>query len=104
MSKSTFLHGYLNEHVFIEQSLGYVKAGNEHKIYKLKKALYGLKQAPRPWYSRIESYFLNVGFSKCPHEHTLFVKVGVNGKILIVCLYVDDLNFTGNCDTMFEEF
>ena len=33
-----------------------------------------------------------------------FVKVGVNGKILIVCLYVDDLIFTGNCDAMFEEF
>lgn len=87
-----------------EQPPGYVKIGNEHKVYRLKKALYGLKQALRAWYSRIETYFLKVGFSKCPYEHTLFVKIGDKGKMLIVCLYVDDLIFTGSCDGMFEEF
>lgn len=81
-----------------------MKIGNEHKVYKLKKALYGLKQAPRAWYSRIESYFLKVGFSKCPYEHTLFVKTRNNGELLIICLYVDDLIFTGNCSAMFDEF
>lgn len=48
--KSAFLHGDLREEVFIDQPPGYVKLGNEHKVYKLKKALYGLKQAPRAWY------------------------------------------------------
>ncbi|KAL0360219.1 UNVERIFIED_CONTAM: Retrovirus-related Pol polyprotein from transposon TNT 1-94 [Sesamum radiatum] len=102
--KSAFLHGYLDEQVFVEQPPGYIKTGNEHKVYRLNKALYGLKQAPRAWYSRIEAYFLKVGFSKCPYEHTLFVKIGKGGKMLIVCLYVDDLIFTGNCDAMFQEF
>ena len=68
--KSVFLHGYLEEQVFIEQPLGYIKVGNENKVYKLKKALYGLKQASRAWYSRIEAYFLKDGFIKCPYEHT----------------------------------
>ena len=81
-----------------------MKIGNEYKVYKLKKALYGLKQAPRAWYSRIESYFIKAGFSKCPYEHTFFVKFGEKGKLLIVCLYVDDLIFTGNCTAMFDEF
>ena len=45
--KSAFLHGKLNEVVFVEQPCGYVKKRNEQKVYKLKKALYGLKQAPR---------------------------------------------------------
>jgi hypothetical protein len=71
--KSTFLHGELEEHVYIDQPPGYVKLGAEDKVYKLKKALYGLKQAPRAWYSRIEAYFLREGFQKCPHEHTLFL-------------------------------
>ena len=78
--------------------------GNEHKVYKLKKTLYGLKQAPRAWYSRIEAYFLKEGFQKCPYEHTLFVKNGDEGKMLIVYLYVDDLIYTRNDTTMFGDF
>ncbi|WJZ94710.1 hypothetical protein VitviT2T_013543 [Vitis vinifera] len=93
--KSAFLHGELNEVVFIEQPQGYEKKGEEHKVYKLKKALYGLKQAPRAWYSRIEAYFIKEGFKRCSCDHTLFIKTGNGGKILIVSLYVDDLIFTG---------
>ena len=102
--KSAFLHGYLEEQVFIDQPPAYVKIGNEHKVYKLKKALYGLKQALRAWYSRIESYFIKAGFTKCPYEHSLFIKFNEKGKMLIVCLYVDDLIFTENCTLMFDEF
>jgi len=101
--KSAFLHGKLEEQVYIDQPPGYVKLGAEDKVYKLKKALYGLKQAPRAWYSRIEAYFLREGFQKCPHEHTFFVKTE-NGKMLIVCLYVDNLIYTGNNYAMFEKF
>ncbi|KAJ7954712.1 Retrovirus-related Pol polyprotein from transposon TNT 1-94 [Quillaja saponaria] len=102
--KSTFLHGELEEQVFIDQPPGYVKLGSEHKVYKLKKALYGLKQAPQAWYSRIDKYFLEESFEKCPYEHTLFVKNEDGGKMLLVCLYVDDLIFTGNDVVMFEKF
>ena len=45
--KSAFLHGTLEEEVYIQQPQGYVKKNNEQKVYKLQKALYGLKQAPR---------------------------------------------------------
>lgn len=102
--KSAFLHCELNEEVFIEQPPGYEAKGNEQKVYKLKKALYGLKQAPRAWYSRIESYFVREGFKKCPYEHTLFIKTADGGKILIVCLYVDDLIITGSDELMFTKF
>ena len=60
--KLAFLHGDLQEEIFIDQPFGYVKLGIEHKVYKLKKkALYGLKQAPRAWYSHIHAYFLKEG-------------------------------------------
>ena len=55
--KSAFLHGELEEAVYMEQPEGYVCKGGEHKILKLKKALYGLKQSPRAWYSKIEGFF-----------------------------------------------
>jgi len=102
--KSAFLHGDLEEQVFIEQPPGYINFGNEHKVYRLKRALYGLKQAPRTWYSRLEAYFLKEGFQKGPYEHTLFIKISNYGKILIECVYVDDLIFTRSDAAMFEKF
>ena len=102
--KSAFLHGEITEEVFVEQPPEYDQKGHESKVYRLKKELYGLKQVPRAWYSRIETYFIKEGFTKCPYEHTLFIKTADGGKILIVCLYVDDLIFTGNDEVMFEQF
>lgn len=101
--KSAFLHGELKEEVFIEQPQGYEKKGAEGKVYKLKKALYELKQAPRAWYSKIESYFVKEGFERCFCEHTLFIKTE-GGSFLVVSLYVDDLIFTGNDESMFARF
>ena len=102
--KSAFLNGSLEEEVFVDQPVGYVKKGHEDKVLKLKKALYGLKQAPRAWYTRIDSYFQENGFLKCPYEPTLYTKSDSHGNMLIVCLYVDDLIFTGNDANMFDAF
>ncbi|KAL6321184.1 hypothetical protein AAG906_015528 [Vitis piasezkii] len=44
------------------------------------------------------------GFERCHSEHTLFVKTSKGGKILILSLYVDDLIFIGNDESMFYEF
>ncbi|CAJ2632965.1 unnamed protein product [Trifolium pratense] len=101
--KSVFLHGELDETVYVEQPLGYQKKEKE-MVYRLKKSLYGLKQAPRAWYSKIEAYFCREGFVKCTHEHTLFVKKESDGRIIIVSLYVDDLIFTGNDQNLFDKF
>ncbi|KAL0559407.1 hypothetical protein IC582_004016 [Cucumis melo] len=94
--KSAFSNGQLKEKILLVQPLGYVKRGEEEKVYKLKKALYGLKQAPRAWYNHIDNFFLKTGFRRCPYEHELYVKEDKYDKFLIVSLYVDDLLFTGN--------
>ncbi|GAU28453.1 hypothetical protein TSUD_55040 [Trifolium subterraneum] len=101
--KSVFLHGELAEDIYVSQPLGY-ESENEGMVYKLKKALYGLKQSPRAWYSKIESYFAEEKFEKFPYEHTLFVKYGTKEKNLVVSLYVDDLIYTGNDQTLMNEF
>lgn len=62
--KSAFLHGELNEDVYVEKTKGFEVREESNKVYKHKKALYGLKQAPRAWYSRIEGYFVKEGFEK----------------------------------------
>jgi hypothetical protein len=45
--KTTFLNGDLQEEVYVQQPLGFIQPGQEHKILKLSKSLYGLHQAPR---------------------------------------------------------
>ena len=99
---SGFFNGSLKEEFYVKQPPGYEVGGQEDKVYRLKKALYGLKQAPRVWYSRIDEYLNGEGFSRSPSEPTLYTKVNQEGKILIVCLYVDDLIFTR--DLSLDEF
>jgi hypothetical protein len=102
--KSAFFNGFLEEEVYIEQSMRYEVNEHEDKVLKLNKALHGLKQAPRAWYSRIDDYFLKNEFIKCPHEYVIYVKIKKNDDILIVCLYVHGLIFIGNNPKMFEDF
>lgn len=101
--KSAFLHGELEEDVYVEQPQRYEVLEKKEMVYKLHKALYGLKQAPRAWFSRIEAYFIKEGFTNSSNEQTLFIKK-IGGNILIVSVYVDDLLFTGNNDELLEEF
>jgi hypothetical protein len=100
--KSAFLNGFLDKEVYVDQPPGYEVKDQEQKVYKLKKALYGLKQAPRAWYSRIDSYLIANGFSRSENEPTLYVKTDPPGNILLVCIYVDDMIYTGNL--MLQEF
>ena len=45
--KTTFLHGDLEEDIYMQQPHGYEVKGKENLVFKLKKSLYGLKQVPR---------------------------------------------------------
>ncbi|KAG8482698.1 hypothetical protein CXB51_024274 [Gossypium anomalum] len=88
---STFLNGFLEEEIYIDQPQGFVVSGKEQMVYRLKKALYGLKQAPRAWYARIDTYLVSLGFNRSVSEPTLYVKKNEAEIQLIVSLYVNDL-------------
>eukprot|EP00253_Pinus_taeda_P013842 PITA_13842 len=45
--KTAFLHGDLDEEIYMEQPEGFVHHRNENFSCRLKKSLYGLKQSPR---------------------------------------------------------
>ena len=92
--KTAFLHGELNETVYVNQPEGFEVKGSEMKVYKLHKALYGLKQAPRAWNHKLNQILLELGFRKCTKEASVYRKT-VNSSILVVAVYVDDLFVTG---------
>jgi hypothetical protein len=45
--KTTFLHGYLEEEIYMQQPQGYEVKGKNNLVCRLKKRLYGLKKNPR---------------------------------------------------------
>jgi hypothetical protein len=96
--KSRFLNSFLEEEFYVDQPPIFEFQENLAKVYRLKKALYVLKQAPRAWYIRIDSYLIKSGFSRSQNEPTLYTKTDHHGKIMIVCLYVDDMIYTGNLE------
>jgi hypothetical protein len=72
--KSTFLNRDLKEEVCVVQPPGFVRHGQEHKVYKLIKALYGMRQAPREWNTKLDATLKGLGFSHSPLEHGLYAR------------------------------
>ncbi len=95
--KNVFLHGDLQEEVYMEQPPGYVDQTRPNLVCRLKKALYGLKQAPRAWLDKIGQYLVRSGFQTSNVNFSLYVKRTDHGIVVIV-IYVDDLIITGDSD------
>ena len=62
---------------------------------KLKRALYGIKQETLVWYTMINSYLTSLGFAKSEADANIY-HILVEGKLLIIVLYVDDLILNGD--------
>nr|GEV78991.1 retrovirus-related Pol polyprotein from transposon TNT 1-94 [Tanacetum cinerariifolium] len=82
--KTAFLHGSLNEEVYVCQPKGFIDADHLSHVYKLKKALYGLKQAPRAWYDELSTFLLHNHFFKGTIDPTLFIRRFDNDILVVV--------------------
>ena len=56
--KTAFLNGELDKEIYMDQPIGFVTKGQEHKVCKLKRSIYGLKQSSRQWYLRFHQAVL----------------------------------------------
>ena len=93
--KTAFLHGDLEEELYMEQPEGFIAQGKEDYVCKLKKSLYGLKQAPRQWYKKFEFVMGEHGYKKTTSDHCVFIRRFSSGDFIILLLYVDDMLIVG---------
>src|SRR6266540_5801944 len=93
--KNAFLHGDLQEEVYMEIPPGFSTSETDGKVCRLKKSLYGLKQSPRAWFDKFRRAVCNIGYGQCNGDHTLFYR-HLKGKITILAVYVDDIIITGD--------
>jgi len=93
--KNTFLHGDLQEEVYMEIPPGFSKDVIAEKVCRLKKSLYGLKQSPRAWFDRFRCALCGMGYKQCNGDHTVFYRHS-GRRIAILAVYVDDIIITGD--------
>ena len=93
--KTTFLNGVIKEEVYIEKQEGFQTFNRDLHVCRLKRALYGLKQEPRSSQTGIDNYFTKLGFTKSEVDANLY-DIVVEGKLLIIVVYVDDLIITSD--------
>jgi hypothetical protein len=99
--KTTFLHGDLEEEIYMKQVDGFAVKGKKEMICKLKKSLYGLKQSPRTWYQNFDTYMLRLGFTRSKEDHCVYFKLICDHLIYLV-LSVDDMLLIGNTRRLFR--
>ncbi|KAM2392165.1 hypothetical protein ACFX1X_035690 [Malus domestica] len=90
--KNAFLHGNLEEEVYMDFPPGY-SVGRNTGVCRLRKSLYGLKQSPRAWFDRFTQVMKRIGYNQSHSDHTLFVKRRQE-KVTALIIYVDDMIIT----------
>ena len=89
--KTAFLHGNLDETIYMEQPEGYIAKGDGGKVCLLRKSLYGLKQSPRQWNLRFDSFIKKIGFTRCVKDPCVYMNKSKAGDNIYLLLYVDDM-------------
>ena len=89
--KTAFLHGTLDEEIYMSQPDGFKVPGHENWACKLSKSLYGLKQSPRQWYKRFDSFMINQKYTRSQFDHCVYFRKLQDGTFVYLLLYVDDM-------------
>ena len=92
---TAFLNGNLQEDIYMQQADGYIQAGNEQLVCKLKKSLYGLKQSLRCWNIVFNDYLKSIDFEQSTADPCVYIKKKAD-SLTIVTVCVDDLIVIAN--------
>ncbi|KAE8727661.1 hypothetical protein F3Y22_tig00005406pilonHSYRG00056 [Hibiscus syriacus] len=101
--KTAFLHGNLEEEIYMLQPEGFEEKEKKNLVCMLNKSLYGLKQAPRCWYKRFDSFIMCLGYNRLNANPCAYFKRSGDNDFLILLLYVDDMLVAGPNKDHIEE-
>lgn len=88
--RTAYLHGDLEEEVFMKQPPGFEESGQEHLVCRLRKSIYGLKQSARCWNRKLHEALIKMRFKQSQSDPCLYMKI-VDGNIVYILIYVDDI-------------
>lgn len=71
--KTTFLHGNLEETIFMNKPEGFEYKSIKSLVCKLNKSLYGLKQSLRCWYMRFDDFITSISFSRSNFDPCVYI-------------------------------
>lgn len=95
---SAFLHGVLEEELYMSFPPAYKPAGHDDSCLKLEKGIYGLKQAGRIWNKKFVSELSKIGFTQLSSDTQVLIYRNDN-NICIMSLHVDDAIIACNDET-----
>ena len=72
--KTAFLHGQLEETIYMMQPEGFEVPGKESMVCRLKRSLYGLKQSSRCWFVGLRKYLMSLRYEQSKADPCVFLK------------------------------
>ncbi|KAF3633189.1 Omega-amidase NIT2 [Capsicum annuum] len=95
--KNAFLHGDLEEEVYMEQTPSFVAQGESSSLVcRLRKSLYGLKQSPRAWFGKFSTVIQEFGMIRSGVDHSVFYVHSEPNLCIYLVVYVNDIVITDN--------
>lgn len=98
--KTAYLHGILDETIYMKQPDMY-HTGGANVVCRLKRSIYGLKQSARVWNQRIDGVFKSMQFVPSKADPCLYVRKKGN-RVSFILIYVDDVIIATQTEEEFE--
>ena len=90
--KNTFLHGDLEEEIYMKQPAGYIE--DPSLVCNIRESFHGMKQAPQAWYAKMHAFLLSHKFESYKSDCNVYMQKKGDCLLLIV-FYVDEFLITG---------
>ena len=89
--KLAFLHGFLEEEIYMEQPEGFIKKGKEKQVCKLIRSIYGLKQASHVWYQTFTIFLKEkMNFHAIHSDTGVYVLCRQEGNLDVILIMGND--------------